>query len=148
METKVGMEMCATEEQRMARGKEIASHPETIEKIGVDEWSVPSQSGFGRYKVVFLGDSFTCSCPDYSARAAPCKHIYAVRSLYRSGKSILKAAPKPRKQYPQHPSYTTGQTKEMRLLDGLLRDLVSDVPDFPRLPGARGPAPTPFREDL
>ena len=41
-------------DRRMTRAKEIASHPETIEKIGVDQWSVPSQSGFGRYRVWFV----------------------------------------------------------------------------------------------
>ncbi|MCI4327652.1 MAG: transposase [Thermoplasmata archaeon] len=36
----------------------------------------------------------------------------------------------------------------MRLLDTLLRDLVSEVPDFPRTPGLPGPAPTPVGDDL
>jgi hypothetical protein len=68
-------------ERRMTRGKEIASHPETIEKIGPDEWSVPSQSGFGRYKVWFVGDLPRCSCPDYAKRGKTCKHAYAVIDL-------------------------------------------------------------------
>ncbi len=68
-------------ERRMARGKEIASHPESIEKIGEAEWSVPSQTGFGRYKVWFVADLPRCTCPDFEARQAPCKHVYAVLDL-------------------------------------------------------------------
>ena len=140
---------------RMTRAKEIASHPETIEKIGVDEWSVPSQSGFGRYRVWFVGQEGRCTCPDYAKRsgspgAFSCKHIFAVLELRlrEAGQSLAAPSPKPRKQYRQHPSYTKGQTEEMRLVDTLLRDFVSEVPDFPRMPGARGPAPTPFRDNL
>ena len=137
-------------DRRLTRAKEIASHPETIEKIGADEWSVPSQTGFGRYRVWFVGDDVRCSCPDYAKRGKSCKHAYAVIDLRlrEAGQSLAVPAPKPRKQYRQHPSYTKGQTEEMRLVDTLLRDLVSEVPDFPRMPGARGPAPTPFRDDL
>lgn len=142
-------------EARMARGKEIASRAKEIERLGPDEWSVPSQAGFGRYKVWFVGDLPRCSCDDYQSRAGekvamPCKHIYAVLDLrlHEVGQSLAAPERKPRKQYAQHPTYTKAQSEEMRLLDSLLRDLVSEVPDFPRLPGARGPAPTPFRDEL
>ena len=122
-------------ERRMARGKEIASHPETIEKIGDAEWSVPSQTGFGRYRVWFVGDLPRCTCPDFEARQAPCKHVYAVLDLKLkdAGQGLAAPAPRPRKQYPQHPTYTAAQTGEMRLLDSLLHDLVRDVPDPPAL---------------
>jgi transposase len=145
----------ANDEGRLSRAKEIASHPETIEKIGVDEWSVPSQSGFGRYRVWFVEREGRCTCPDYAKRAgqgvpAPCKHIYAVLDLKlrEAGQSLAAPERKARKQYRQHPSYTKGQTEEMRLVDSFLHDLLAEVEDFPRVPGARGPAPTPFRDDL
>ena len=138
------------DEKRMIRGKEIASHQETIEKIGENEWSVPSQTTFGRYRVWFVGDLPRCSCLDFGARVKPCKHIYAVLNLKlkEAGQALAAPAPKPRKQYPQHPTYTKAQEGEMRLFDSLLHELVSEVPDFPRSPGARGPAPTPFRDEL
>jgi transposase len=139
-------------ENRMARGKEIASYPGAIEKLGADEWSVPSQTGFGRYRVWFVGDIGRCTCPDYPKRTpdTPCKHVYAVLDLKlrESGQSPCAPARKPRKQYAQSPTYTKGQTEEMRLVDSLLRELVDEVSDFPRMPGLPGPAPTSIRDDL
>ena len=141
-------------ERRMTRGKEIASHPETIEKIGPDEWSVPSQTGFGRYRVWFVGDLPRCSCLDYESRASrpvpsPCKHIYAVLDLRlkEAGQGLSAPTLRPRKQYPQHPSYTKAQEAEMRLVDTLLRDLVNEVYDFPRMDSLPGPIPTPLRDE-
>jgi transposase len=134
----------------MARGKEIDSHPETIEKIGVDQWSVPSQTGFGRYKVWFTENLARCTCPDFGARSAPCKHVYAVLDLKlkESGRSLEAPSKKPRKQYAQHPKYTEGQTGEMRLLDSLLHDLVAEVPDLPRVEGKGGRPPIPLSDAL
>ncbi|MFZ0892286.1 MAG: transposase [Thermoplasmata archaeon] len=144
--------MTATEETglRMARAKEIASHPETIEKLEDGVWSVPSQSGFGRYRVWFSGEDGRCTCPDYSKRSAPCKHILAITDLKlrANGKSPLFPEPKARKQYPQHPTYTKGQTEEMRTLDRLLRDLVETVPELPRMPGMPGPVPMTLKDSI
>jgi transposase len=147
---RAGIEIQMAGDERMVRGREIASHPETIEKLGSVEWSVPSQSGFGRYRVWFVEREGRCTCPDYSKHATPCKHIFAVMDLRlkEAGRPMTVPAATPRKQYAQHPTYTKGQTGEMRLLDSLLRELVSEVPDFPRAPGLPGPAPTPFRDEL
>jgi hypothetical protein len=141
--------------RRMARGKEIASHPETIEKIGPDEWSVPSQTGFGRYRVWFVGDLARCSCPDYDKRAgqavqAPCKHIYAALDLrfHEVGQSLAAPGRMPRKQYAQHTTYTKAQTAEMRLLDSLLHDLVTDVPDLPSIAEKGGRPAIPLSDAL
>ena len=132
-------------ELRMARGKEIASHPETIEKIGENEWSVPSRAGFGRHKAWVVGDLPRTSCADFGGRSEdrlpmPCKHIYAVIDLrlHEVGQSLAAPVRKPRKQFAQHPTYAKGQTAEMRLLDKLLRDLVADVADLPTVPGKGG----------
>jgi transposase len=134
--------------RRVLLGKEIASRPETIEKIGIDVWSVTSQTTFGRYRVLYLGDTFSCSCPDYLSRTAPCKHIYAVRCLYTSGRSLEVKISKVRTQYLQHPTYNRAQTEEMRLVDKLLHDLLSEVPDFPKAEGKAGRPPIPFRDQL
>ncbi len=139
------------DEGRMVRGKEIASHPETIEKIAETEWSVPSQTGFGRYLVSVKDGEFRCGCKDFAGRnGEPCKHIFAVRTLRlcKTGQTLPVPERKVRKQYAQHPTYTKGQTEEMRLLDYLLRELVSEAHDFPRTPGLPGPAPTSIQDDL
>jgi transposase len=139
------------EEWRIIRGKEIASHPETIEKVGDAEWSVPSQTSFGRYLVSRREETIRCGCKDFAGRSGePCKHIYAVLALNPGefGQLPATASRRARKQYAQHPSYTKGQTGEMRLVDSLLRELVSEVEDFPRAPGLPGPAPASIRDDL
>jgi transposase len=147
---KTTLEIQMAGDQRMVRGREIASHPETIEKLGEVEWSVPSQTGFGRYRVWFVEREGRCTCPDYLKRTAPCKHIIAVMDLRlrAAGRPMTVPAAKPRKQYAQHPTYTKGQTEEMRLLDSLLRELVGEAYDFPRVPGLPGPAPTSIQDDL
>lgn len=137
--------------QRLAQGREIASQPKAIEVVGENEWSVPSQSTLKRYRVRLQDDFWNCTCRDFAARdGLPCKHIFAVVELLRA--DLRTQSPEsyspPRKQYPQHPSYTKAQEGEMRLVDQLLRELVATVPDFPRKPRARGPVPSPLQDDL
>ena len=63
---------------RLQRGMAIAAlAPITKNKLG---YSVPSQSGKGKYVVNVDGDPF-CSCPDFELRQQPCKHIYSVEFL-------------------------------------------------------------------
>ncbi len=138
-------------DRRIVRGREIASHPEAIEKIGEAEWSVPSQTGFGRYLVSMKDGVFRCGCKDFAGRQGePCKHIFAVMDLHLGEAEGNFPSPerKVRKQYAQHPTYTKGQTEEMRLLDSLLRELVGEAYDFPRPAGLPGPAPTSIQDDL
>jgi hypothetical protein len=59
---------------RQQRGLEIAAITKITQKDG--EWTVPSQSGMGRYKVD--PDKSHCNCPDHETRGIKCKHIYAV----------------------------------------------------------------------
>ena len=102
----------------------------------------------------FVGDLPRCTCPDFDSRCSqpvpsPCKHIYAViaTQLKEAGQALAASSPRPRKQYPQHPSYTKGQEAEMRLVDTLLRDLTNSVYDFPRMDSLPGPDPTPLRDE-
>lgn len=132
-------------DRRLFLAKEIASHREDIEKLGADDWSVPSQSGFGRYRVNFADGSWVCGCDDFAKRSLPCKHILAVIELSRPTPPVASA---PRKQYPQHTTYTKGQTSEIRLVNELLRDLVSTVPEFPATPGIGGRPALPLSESL
>lgn len=63
---------------RQQRGLEIAAVCRIAERDGV--WSVPSQSGNGRYTVrigLHLSECH-CTCPDHELRGVKCKHMYAV----------------------------------------------------------------------
>ncbi|MEM0444063.1 MAG: helicase-related protein [Candidatus Caldarchaeum sp.] len=66
-------------------------------------WTVPSQSNPSvKYTVVFDGEKFTCTCPDYVYRKKECKHIYAVKvseGLLRTDTQPVK----PVKKFVQHP---------------------------------------------
>lgn len=137
--------MSATRDNRLVQAQEIASRREDIEPLGQNDWSVPSQSGLGRYRVQQRAGGWVCGCQDFAKRGLPCKHILAVLELSRPSSP---ASPTPRRQYHQHPSYTMGQTSEMRLVNELLRDLVSTVPEFPRSPGAGGRPALPLSESL
>jgi hypothetical protein len=135
-------------EKRLTRAREIASHAGEIEVLTTDVWSVPSQSGFGRYKVVLNHGKWSCGCKDFAGRFGElCKHILAVRELTVPVK-VPVSFPK-RKQYAQNSSaFDAGQVKEMRLIDSLLRDLVGTVFDFPRPDGAPGRKPIPLSDEI
>ena len=63
---------------RQKRGLAIAARvPIKKNRLG---YSVPSQSGNGRYVVNLDSEPF-CSCPDFELRQRPCKHIYSVWNL-------------------------------------------------------------------
>src|SRR5687768_800456 len=64
---------------RQQRGLTIAAVCK-ISQPKKGEWSVPSQSGMGRYKVR-MGDAPHCTCPDHETRACKCKHIFAVEYM-------------------------------------------------------------------
>jgi hypothetical protein len=149
METEIRAQV--ESERRMFRGREIASHPDTIEKISETEWSVPSQTSLGRYLVSMREGVFRCGCKDFAGRRGePCKHIFAVRDLVPQevGGSTPAPTRKVRKQYPQHATYTKAQTEEMRLLDSLLRDLVADLPDLPKAVEKGGRPAIPLSDAL
>jgi hypothetical protein len=132
-------------ERRLALAREIASHRGDIERLSQDDWSVPSQSGFGRYRVRLLEGAWVCGCKDFQARREPCKHILAI---VEHNRPVASSERTPRRQYPQHPSYTRAQTEELRLVESLLRELVSDVPEFPTNRSSGGRPPLPLPESL
>lgn len=134
-------------EKRLVSAREIASRSGDIERIGDHEWSVQSQTTFGRYRVYYEPDRWSCSCKDFSSRfGEPCKHVLAVGELLRptEGPSI-----RPKKRYRQNEAaFDAGQTKEMRMVDQMLRDVLGGVEDLPRLPGEPGRPPVPLRDAL
>jgi transposase len=134
-------------EERVVRAREIASRQGEIEILSETEWSVPSQSGFGRYSVARSGEKWSCGCKDFAGRLGePCKHIIAVQQM--GSKSDVDPKP-PRRQYAQQwTAYDRAQTGELRLVDMLLRELVGGIPDFPRPVGVAGRKSIPLSDAL
>lgn len=87
----------AVDEGRLTRAREIASRPEAIRMLGGSEWSVPSQSGSGRYRVTLYNGIHLCECKDFVDREKPCKHILAIMELTRPTPGPI-PNPRPRKQ--------------------------------------------------
>src|SRR5438309_3018836 len=133
---------------RERRGLEIAARSKVVRRgLG---WSVPSQSGAGKYTVTGLPRAMEggprCSCPDFELRGQPCKHIFAVRIViqrefdYGNGTvtetvSVTKTV---KRTYAQNwPAYNAAQTNEKDKFMGLLRDLCHGLPE-PEQKGKRG----------
>src|SRR5206468_2225887 len=111
-------------ELRRQRGLAIAAVTK-IEQQKSGLWSVPSQTGNGRYWVRLDLDPPTCTCPDFAERNQPCKHVFAVqftveRENRPDGTEVITetmtltrktVAPKP--TYKQDwPAYNKAQTTE------------------------------------
>lgn len=121
-------------EPRQERGLEIANRCYIAQQNGV--WVVPSQSRQGRYRVA-LGDTPTCTCPDFELRGTACKHIFAVQYTIEferntDGSSTvtetLQVQETKRRTYPQNwPAYNQAQTHEKQMFQSLLFDLCSGI---------------------
>jgi transposase len=129
-----------------------------IERKKDGSWSVPSQSGNGRY-VVRVGpgaSDCTCTCPDFEQRAKKCKHMHAVEyALQRETTAnadgtttvtdtvTIKATK--RVTYPQNwPAYNLAQTNEQDEFQRLLADACAGIPTPPRESGKGGRPPLPL----
>jgi transposase len=134
-------------EARLVKARAIASNPGEIDVVASEVWSVASQSGVGRYKVILNHGKWSCSCKDFAGRLGKrCKHILSVIELETPTSGPRKSS---KKRYPQNSSaFDAGQTKELRLVDSLLRDLVRSVYEFPRPEEAPGRKPTPLGEEI
>jgi hypothetical protein len=137
---------------REQKGLEIAARFKVVRRD--TGWSVPSQTGEGRYTVSGVGtDAPSCTCPDYETRRAPCKHVYAVRIVIQrelefDGEKVTETVTETvtltktkRTTYPQNwPAYNAAQTNEKDRFMVLLRDLCAGLPEpeqkrgRPRLP--------------
>ena len=117
---------------------EIAARCKVVRR---DEgWSVPSQSGPGKYTVSGVDDQAPrCTCPDFETRGEPCKHIYAVRIVIQrefefDGETVTERVTVTktvkRTTYPQDwPAYNKAQTHEKDRFMVLLRDLCQGLPE-------------------
>ncbi len=119
------MDASAPTDWRKIKGEQIAK-TKVIKPLGKG-WVVPSQTTNNYYVV---SDMFRCDCPDFLNRNRSCKHVYAVHCyLMGVGKTYLVDQIKqPRVTYTQNwQSYNKAQTKEIKLFDELLRDLVQSI---------------------
>jgi len=67
------MNFSLVEWNRLNKAVEIA---DSVKKVGVALYEVPSQKGRGVYTVDLAEE--TCTCPDFTIRGIKCKHIVAV----------------------------------------------------------------------
>lgn len=99
-------------------------------------WLVPSQSGNGTYKVT-LGDSASCTCPDFELRQKACKHVIAARLVAErdGGESApnidTTTAPKKVSGKQNWSAYNEAQITEKGRFYDLLAELRRDVPEPP-----------------
>jgi len=126
--------------EREQRGLMIAATSRLTNKDGV--WSVPSQSGNGRYQVSFDANKPHCTCPDHETRGLVCKHIFAVQFAIKREENpdgsttitqtVVVTETIKRKTYPQvWPAYNEAQTHEKEYFLDLLRDLCKGVEESP-----------------
>ncbi len=141
-------------EARRQRGLAIAAVTR-IERKQSGLWTVPAQSGTGRYWVRIDGAEPACSCPDFEERGQPCKHIFAVQFVIQRETNpdgtetvtetltVAKKTTAPRPTYKQNWSaYNKAQTTEKAQFQILLHDLCRCVPEPERKPGpGRKPVP-------
>jgi hypothetical protein len=134
-------------DSRRQRGLAIAALTR-VENRGGGTWSVPSQTGNGRYFV--NPDESRCSCPDFERRGQPCKHVFAVRFVIeRETRPVdseavteapteaeqvtaAKATVAPRPTYKQDwPAYNAAQIHEKAKFQTLLTDLCQGIAEPP-----------------
>lgn len=134
---------------REQRGLEIAAKSKLQRSDDGVRWFVPSQTKQGReYYTVTPGPvEPSCSCPDFTARQATCKHLFAVqividREYTNDGQTqTYTETVTVRKTYKQDWSaYNKAQTNEKDRFLALLADLCNGIEDpiqsngRPRLP--------------
>jgi Transposase DDE domain/SWIM zinc finger len=132
-------------DQREQRGLAIAALCRLEKKDGA--WTVPSQSGNGKYQVIHDGLFPRCNCPDFELRQKKCKHIYAVeytieREVHVDGSETLTKTLTivEKVSYKQDwPAYNEAQAFEKERFQMLLADLVGGIPEPHRNKSGRRP---------
>jgi transposase len=124
---------------RQEKGLQIAATTRLIPDGNM--WLVPSQAGNGKY--VVDADSKQCTCPDFEARQATCKHIFAVEFTIRrewsddGEKQTYTETVTVKKTYKQEWSaYNQAQTNEKERFLELLADLCKGI-EAPEQPMGR-----------
>lgn len=136
-----GNTMLSISDPRQQRGLEIAATANIV-RAGAS-WTVPSQSGKGRYTVRADNDVAHCTCPDHETRGLKCKHIFAVeyaisRERNSDGSTTVTETVTVQKTiikrtYPQNwTAYNAAQTHEKERFLDLLRDLCGGITEEAR----------------
>ena len=112
-------------EPRQLRGAEIAESG-GLQTKGRHLWLVPSQSHTGKWLVDYSSGDPTCTCPDYEANSAFCKHIFAIE-IQEGRLSISEPTPKKKTYTQDWPAYNAAQTNERPHFVRLLRDLCDGI---------------------
>ena len=66
--------------RRELRGFGIVSEGDQIRRVNDGFFISMSTCGYTSYALRLEGSRWTCSCPDYTKREEPCKHLYALRA--------------------------------------------------------------------
>jgi transposase len=127
----------------------LSSHREAVRAAGRLRFSVRSSDGSKTYEVIADLDGWTCTCPDWSDRKAPCKHILETvlwldpnRVPIREGS----AGPiKPTYTQADWGAYDRGQQLEHQEFDRYLWDLLGGLPEKPWTSGKRGRPVIPLK---
>lgn len=142
----------AAQQTERLRGNDLLNSIETpVIPVDRTSWRVASSTGHGYYTVEKTRKGWACECPAFEERAAPCKHVWAVRiwlkpTVYAS-LGAARRAPEP--VYTQDwPAYDSAQQDEHVLFDPLLWSLLDDVGEPVRAQGTPGRPPIPLRTQL
>jgi transposase len=137
--------MSSLQDLREQRGRELAARLRIVQNPS-GKWTVPSDSGNGKY--VVDPDAPSCTCPDWELNRHPCKHVWAVRYVINGEAGDAGEAPAPppekpkRPTYPQvWPAYNEAQTTEKRRFQELLYEMCRGIrePERHRPKGGRPP---------
>ncbi|HKB65756.1 MAG TPA: transposase [Pyrinomonadaceae bacterium] len=127
-------------EAREQKGLEIAAKSRLTREGNT--WLVPSQAGKGKY--VVDSDAKQCTCPDFEARQATCKHIFAVeytiqREYTDDGETqTYTETVTVKKTYKQEwTAYNEAQTHEKERFLSLLADLCKGIEEAPQPMGRK-----------
>ena len=120
---------------RTQRGIEIAATVKLAHE-GSD-WTLPSQTGKGTYRVDPAMQS--CTCLDHTERSVKCRHIYAVEFTMKretASDGTVTQTETVKVTYAQDwPRYNLGQQNEKDRFVSLLRDLCETIPQPPQVTG-------------
>ena len=110
-------------------------------------WVVRGASTSQVYSIRRMDVGWECTCPAFST-ATLCKHVTACKLIV--GEAVAKSGtPAHRPTYAQNWSaYDLGQTLELPVLQTLLSDLASTVPEPTRKAGAGGRPPATLHDQL
>ena len=117
-------------------------------------YSIPSQSGKGKYSVTVNDDgSITCTCGDFEKRNKACKHVYALMATQGQDedgelpvwaqKVTSYPAPKKKTYGQDWAAYNAAQVYEQDLFESLLHALCATIPPQPF---KRGRPPIPMAD--